>query len=1174
MKLNLTQVLAVGLTAAALAGSLRHAGAGAQGTAADPVSVFDGNEPMTNSVNPQQGIATEAKSAAPRMEIAFEPDAEPGTLIVELAPDISASLYQQLASGRTSSQLALPASLQALGQRYGLREVTPVFPVGSVTPAAIDRLTARYARRKPHATRPTADLTLWHVIRLAPHTDLAAALADFRRDPGVRTVETNRYARLSQNDPWAVPPCGWGLQKVNAPAAWSSSGSTGAGVRVAVVDTGADYNHTDLAANLLPGWDFYNNDAIAQDDHSHGTHVSGIIAAIANNNLGVAGVAPAAKIIPIKAFGAQGQGGSITVLSIALVSALAQNIDAINASWGGPGRSALIESILKTAESFGVVTIAAAGNWTQDASDFFPANIEYAVTVSATDSADVAAAYSNFGVKLDVAAPGGSLAGGCANDVLSTVLGTYSGAGVQTAPDNSKYAPLAGTSMAAPFVTGVAALLVAQHPNWTVEELKQAIRKGATDVSTPGFDTASGYGRVNALASTALASTPPTAALMKPYNGQVVEDNAALEGFALPPQTLSATYTVATGAGATPSVFTPALGPQPASVSDSALGTLNTLNLADGAQTIKVTTLASNLQTAEDRNLVTVNNVYITAPATGEMLTGSTYAIIGKVMGNLGFQSYTLDWSSGYNNTAGPFTFIATAISTQPAGSTLGSWNLAPVPDGNITLRLTAVFSQHTTTEYVNVIVDKKLMPGWPAAVNHVPSLKSPKFANLDGVGAKELIYGGSVYDANGAVHAGWTNTPGLGRTNPAIANIDTSTGDLEVVVAEFESHYYNSIYPNGGAPVIRAYKHDKQLIWSFPIDNVNSSFDNGTPSAISIGDVLGSGSPEVVFSVHFFYGNPTLDTTVFVLDAATGAQLVKFSVTGRENSSIAIADIEKGGKKELVLSTMLPANAGGQVHVVHGNGSAVPGWPVTVTSAFDNYGLMDPVVGDVDRDCKYEILVGYRLFRANGTLMPGWASNSSPWNRHTGAFAQVDSDSAWEVIGGGINYVVSWVMEPDGVLKHMLSTTIENVFYFNFFGFLQSNESNAIVADLDANGKPDIIKASEYGFNQPWAGMPLHVWNSSSGAAMTTYERHVPTSTTLYPASLPIASSAGVGDLNGDGKVDMALAAGGKIYVWTFGTNYSAYAQANAWPMFQHDLANTGATGLPWTCPILDDET
>src|SRR4051794_11664813 len=283
----------------------------------------------------------------------------------------------------------------------------------------------------------------------------------------------------------------WGLDLIHADPAHVTS--TGAGATVAVVDTGIDAAHPDLAGRILPGYDFVDGDSTPQDGNGHGTHVSGIVAADADNGIGVDSVAPGASILPVRVLDNSGSGSDATV---------AQGIDwatdhgaaVINLSLGGSvptppglGLPDPMSTAVQRAVSHGVVVVAAAGN---DGLPFCENNslAGKVLCVGAVDKRDNRSFYSSFGQGLSLVAPGGSDMPGTDEDVLSTW-------------NDGSYQELAGTSQATPHVSGVAALLVSLGVRG--QAAVQRILATATDLGPPGPDIQFGAGLVNAQAAVA-----------------------------------------------------------------------------------------------------------------------------------------------------------------------------------------------------------------------------------------------------------------------------------------------------------------------------------------------------------------------------------------------------------------------------------------------------------------------------------------------------------------------------------------------------------------------------------------------------------------------------------------------------------------------------------------------
>jgi type VII secretion-associated serine protease mycosin len=253
----------------------------------------------------------------------------------------------------------------------------------------------------------------------------------------------------------------------------------GAGQVVAVVDTGVDGTHPDLAGRVLPGTDLIRTGATGWDDgYGHGTHVAGIIAATAGNGIGIAGLAPAASILPVRVLDDDGAGWDGDVAA-GLIWAADHGASVINLSLGGPDSSDAVSAAVSYAIGRGALVVVAAGN---DRTSGNPVEYPAAFTrpgmlaVAATTRANVSASYSSSGRYVTLAAPG--------DGVVSTLPG-------------NRYGTLSGTSMAAPYVAASAALLRAVTPTLTPAALGQALTDAADDLQTPGRDDETGAGLVD-----------------------------------------------------------------------------------------------------------------------------------------------------------------------------------------------------------------------------------------------------------------------------------------------------------------------------------------------------------------------------------------------------------------------------------------------------------------------------------------------------------------------------------------------------------------------------------------------------------------------------------------------------------------------------------------------------
>jgi thermitase len=400
-------------------------------------------------------------------------------------------------SGPVERELRRPASARESALGYAEDRVLVKFKPSTSTLSIRPTLQA-------YGSVPLASIPQIGVIkaRVPAKASVAEFIAALKRNPDVEFAEPDyrtsiqatpndeyfwRQYALSNNGQNNGPP-GSPQPKaqadIKATAAWESTKGI-AGVVIGVLDTGVDLNHPDIKNKLVsPGRDFVNNDDSADDDHWHGTHVSGIAAAETDNNQGIAGVAWNCKILPVKIVGADGEGSYSTMID-GIVWAADQGVQVINLSVGGEEPSEALQEALKYAFDKSVVVVAAAGN--NSSHVLYPAAYDdYCLAVAATDSADTVADFSAVGSQVDVAAPG--------VDILSLIPTWYFG------PDAPPYAFASGTSMAAPHVAGFAALVKSFKPWLGAREIMNIIRYSADDVNSstlPGKDDEIGYGRIN-----------------------------------------------------------------------------------------------------------------------------------------------------------------------------------------------------------------------------------------------------------------------------------------------------------------------------------------------------------------------------------------------------------------------------------------------------------------------------------------------------------------------------------------------------------------------------------------------------------------------------------------------------------------------------------------------------
>jgi len=459
------------------------------------------------------------------------PEYAANEIIVKFREPAAGLLHEKLELNSSSDGLSLSNGLDDLNAKYKLKSIMPLCKDFGKRQRKLDQLQAQgqspLSRKQKHILRrlrrapkdvKIPDLGAIYKIQfaLAPGQSLQEALKAYRRNPEVEYAGLNYVVSICREPDDPLYPIQWSLHNtgqmypeggrynhppgtadsdIDAPEAWDII-TTASPIVVAVLDTGVDYNHRDLVNNMwvnqaelngtegvdddengydddVYGYDFYNSDSDPKDDHGHGSHCSGIIAAEGDNGLDIAGVCWDANIMALKFLGSGGSGDLAGAIQ-AVYYAVQNGADVISNSWGGSlGFPTALEEAFDYAYSQGVVLVSSAGN---NASNFlgYPAIFESVMAVAATNSNDEKASFSSYGDMVDIAAPG--------VDVLSLRASGTSGGTIY----NAYTTVSSGTSMACPHVSGACAMLLSINQDMPVEEVR-SILMDTTDPIAAGI---------------------------------------------------------------------------------------------------------------------------------------------------------------------------------------------------------------------------------------------------------------------------------------------------------------------------------------------------------------------------------------------------------------------------------------------------------------------------------------------------------------------------------------------------------------------------------------------------------------------------------------------------------------------------------------------------------------
>jgi subtilisin family serine protease len=1055
---------------------------------------------------------------------------------------------------------------------------------GHVKRAALAKARSRFA--------PVEELVNVYRLDLPTNANLETVMADLRNDPHVEYVHPNYVANLvySPNDPylgsygsWGQPRADlWNLDQIHVKQAWDVT--RGAGVVVAVVDTGVDINHLDLAGNIwtnldeipnngidddangyiddVHGWSIIGNNNLPDDYVGHGTHVAGTIAAQDNNSLGVVGIAPDAQIMPVQVFSGRTVADVFT-LSQGILYAAQNGADVINNSWEVCQTSCpsapIVEDAVRTAHAAGSVVIFAAGNEETDIRFRSPQNQPEAIVVTATTPQDSRAVFSNFGL-VDVAAPGS----GDPNDsgvteakygILSLRAEFCSDPYICTIDRNvgDAYVRLAGTSMAAPHVSGAAALILAQHPNYTPEQVRQVLRRGTVDSNANGYDSDLGYGRID----TALSINEPVpleALIQLPV---VVETSqVVVAGSANGDQFKN--YILEFGIGVAPTTWT-TVASNTSAVRSGTLGTWDASKLADGDYTLRLRVYKTNGAVYEDRHQLTLDRISLKSPVNTAVIRGSDISIQG--IANPGtFKSYALrvqELKTGAN--------VTTDITLPNGGrlpvtnGVLGVWHAQNVKAEHYRLFLDVTLTDGSViTENVMLIVDSMLHAGWPvdltsknrrvnAPVEHVT------LVDLQGDGPAEILGGWSeqvsVFKGDGTLLTGWPqyvttqDNPWLSISSMPIAGDIDGDGVKEVIAAN-----------NGGMIFVWAANGTLKPGWPRTIAN------NVWSMSLSLGDVDRNGILDIVATepqtgVYVYRGNGT--------PMSGWPALIGYGIKGPAT----VADLNRDGKAEVVVGL---DSAPAKLFVLNSQGSILPGWPQTIVNSSNESQGSYPVVGDVDDDGDLEIVAVSSswdetasklvIYHHNGQKLNSWLTNATTMGPPI--LADLDGDGSLEIL--------SSLTKSDNTASLYVWDRYGNVLP----GWPQSNISapdlsymmfNApIVVDLDGDGRSEVISSR---LGDYWSTELEQRFGHTVQAFRFDGTLIPEMARPAYGAWPTLDASPGIADIDADGKLELvwteqrdvgrnADVPWPRLYAWDLTTPAT---NAQPWPMYRADAQHSG---------------
>ncbi len=1065
--------------------------------------------------------------------------------------------------------------------------------------------------------------------------DANVEYAEANRKVKVNNVNINDPLYLSQGEVWGLGYDElWGLKQIKADQAWDIS--RGTNVVVAVIDTGVDYDHPDLWDNIwvdpnlvfdrnqdgkinlddadldgdkkitgdeiIPGmfgYDFAYDDNDPRDFQGHGTHVSGTIAAVANNAKGIVGIAPNAKILMLKGLDDTGFGTYQALASAVKRSGdmLATNshINSLvtNNSWGGYGYSQTIADAFEYAKELGVINVVAAGNATDDAINYSPASLPSVITVAASRVDSGLAGFSNYGLSVDVAAPGGGDASDFDKSNILSTMNTNSEIAsfstelvVQTDAERGDFAyvRIAGTSMASPHIAGVAALIKSLHPDYDLEDIRSLLRNNVDPIYSNKIETNKiETGIVNAFAAVNLDRVPPKAFLhpvREPLSGKInLNGTASSVGFN------NYILEYATQDAANENQWT-AIGTFHTAVDAGLLlQDFDTFALPEGELLIRLTVYDSNGSMAQDLIKVNVDNIELIYPLddqlnfedllAGRLLTSFETTTVGKLLLPIIIRS-----SQALSN-------LEIRI-VDDQGIAVDANLIEYTGDESVVAHIDTSKLTHAGYYTVQLFISDNLLESTGFVYEPKLAVVEPFKLTDD---SYDLLY--EHFTVNDFNNDGITDIL-VGQASN-IKVVHANGGDLLAhnfpQSAIYRSPLIADLYGNGNKLLINPILDFHEHIYRVKVVDKNSNELNNWELALvpnslhletMISDVNYDKKPDILALSTIRNGNGFVFVHLSTAFLGTDNLVHKehrllTSFQGSALDSI-VVDLDADGKDELVLLTTGDKLYESAIRIFSLEGNLLRTIPVNLYGNYD----ASLSAADIDGDDDFEIVtVDYaedassdgskiivNVFNHDGSILSGWPFTTTVGNWlsiNDVVIGDLNNDGLPEIVFAAyraeynrsiddyehIDYIFALNKDGQPLANYPL---VRHLAFDQLTDLANSAPSSIVIADVDNNGKADIVVAMEPDKDT----REVIFAYQADGSMVRGFPLHAANATPRFYGNVP--NSMALGNFDNDAGMELVFADVLK-YVYVYDLDVSATAKVE-WGMYRADVENSGVYG------------